>query len=121
MPTKTTKTPKTAAKPQPEANGAAAPEVMTLTEAAAWLRVAEEGLKADAVAGRIPGRLVAGEWRFNKTALLVWFSQPELLAGKSSKERMLSVFGAWKDFGEDPEEMIVALRRARKAVSAKKE
>jgi hypothetical protein len=121
MATKTPKPTKPTAKPQPEANGAAAPEVMTLAEAAAWLRVSEQGLKADAVAGRIPGRLVAGEWRFNKAALLVWFCQPELQAGKSSKERMLSAFGAWKDFGEDPEEMIAALRRARKAVSAKKE
>lgn len=80
MPTKTPKaqkTPKAASKPTPEVNGATTPEVMTLAEAAAWLRVSEQGLKADAVAGRIPARLVAGEWRFNKTALLVWFSQPE--------------------------------------------
>jgi hypothetical protein len=66
-----------ATKPAPEADGAAAPEVMTLAEAAAWLRVPEEGLRTDVVAGRVPARLVAGEWRFNKSALVVWFGQPE--------------------------------------------
>src|SRR5689334_6742211 len=102
------------------ANGppATSGEVLTLAEAAALLRVSEEGLKADAVAGRVPGRPVAGEWRFTRTALLTWLSQPEPAAGKSSKERMLSAFGAWKDFGEDPEQVIAELSRARKATAA---
>jgi hypothetical protein len=34
---------------------------------------------------------------------------------------MLSAFGAWKDFGEDPEELIAELMRARKAMSAQRE
>lgn len=70
-----TKRPKAA--PAPEANGTMPAEVLTLAEAAAWLRVPEAGLTADAVAGRIPARLVAGEWRFNKPALVAWLSQPE--------------------------------------------
>jgi hypothetical protein len=77
---KTTKTPKpSATKSAPETNGSGALllEVMTLPEAAAWLRVAEDGLRADAVAGRIPARLAAGEWRFNKAALVAWLSAPE--------------------------------------------
>ena len=65
-------------------------------------------------------RLVAGEWRFNKAALLLWFSDLEP-PGKSSKERMLAAFGAWKAFGEDPEQMIEEMARARKAATAKKE
>ncbi len=113
--------PKTTAKPaKPTANGVPAPtgEILTLAEAAAFLRVPEEGLRADAVAGRVPGRQVAGEWRFVKATLLAWLSTPG--AEKSSKEGMLSAFGAWKEFGEDPERAIADLSRGRKAVSAKK-
>jgi hypothetical protein len=47
---------------------------MTLAEAAAFLRVPESGLREDADAGRLPGRLVAGEWRFVKGALLNWLA-----------------------------------------------
>jgi hypothetical protein len=120
MPTKASKGSKGAAsQPVPEANGAAAPEVMTPAEAAAWLRVSEEGLRADVIAGRIPARLVAGEWRLYKAALLDWFGHPEPTADKSSKDRMLAAFGAWKDFGEDPERVIAELSRARKALSEK--
>lgn len=51
-----------------------ADEVLTLGEAAAFLRVPEEGLKQDADSGCLPGRLVAGQWRFVKQALLEWLS-----------------------------------------------
>ena len=56
--------------PSPESVGG----VLTLAEAAALLRVPEEGLRTDAEAGRVPGRLVAGEWRFIKSTLLEWLS-----------------------------------------------
>lgn len=48
--------------------------VLTLSEAAAFLRVTEEGLKKDADAGLLPGRKVGGEWRFVKAALVEWLS-----------------------------------------------
>jgi excisionase family DNA binding protein len=48
--------------------------VLTLAEAAAFLRVSEEGLRKDADDGRLPGRLVGGEWRFVRQALLEWLS-----------------------------------------------
>jgi helix-turn-helix protein len=48
--------------------------VLTLSEAAVFLRVSEEGLKKDADAGLLPGRLVGGEWRFVKHALVEWLS-----------------------------------------------
>ena len=73
MATRTTKKPKT---PEPNAIPPTG-EVLTLAEAAAFLRVSESGLKADAAAGRVPGRVVAGEWRFVKPTLLAWLSQPE--------------------------------------------
>jgi excisionase family DNA binding protein len=63
------------AKGKPKAK--AAGDVLTLAEAAAFLRVPEDGLRRDADAGRVPGRKVAGEWRFGRAALLEWLSRPE--------------------------------------------
>ena len=52
--------------------------VLTLAEAAELLRVSEDGLRADAVADRVPGRLVAGEWRFWRDSLLAWLGGPSV-------------------------------------------
>jgi hypothetical protein len=49
-----------------------APDVMTLGEAAALLRVQEDQLRQAAEQGDVPGRLIAGEWRFAHAALLDW-------------------------------------------------
>lgn len=50
-------------------------EVLTLADAAAYLQVGEDGLAADAAAGRLPAGHVAGEWRFSRRALLDWLAQ----------------------------------------------
>ncbi len=112
MASKTIKKPKPALSNKPLAMAA---EVMALAEAAVFLRVPEDGLKADAASGRVPGRLVAGEWRFTKATLLAWFNEPETAAPKkSSKQRMLDLAGAWKD---DPtvDAMVEEIYRKRKA------
>lgn len=98
-------------KPKPETNGAAErpePEVLTLGEAAAFLRVSEDGLRLDAEAGRVPTRRVAGEWRFMRAALRDWLSQPE-----STKKSMRAVIGAFKD-DETLEPMMEEIYRQRK-------
>jgi hypothetical protein len=88
MATKSSKRPKTKKSPRASkgpkrastgANGLPAfmTEVLTLADAAEFLRVSEAGLKTDAAAGRVPGRIVAGEWRFARTTLLAWLSQSE--------------------------------------------
>ena len=109
---------KTIKKPKPALNGkplTSPAEVMTLAEAAAFLRVPEDGLKADAASGRVPGRLVADEWRFTKATLLAWFNEPETARG-DWKERIRSVIGSWKD---DPtvDGMMEEIYRQRKANS----
>lgn len=96
-------------------------EVLTLAEAAQFLRVAEEGLKTDVADGKVPGRLVAGEWRFNRAGLLCWlghFEVKQLSAQlepnlKSSKERLRALIGMWKD---DPtvDAMVEEIYRQRK-------
>ena len=122
MPTKTTKKPKATAAPAPDANGAVPAENMTLAEAAAWLRVSEDGLKADAVEGRIPARQIAGEWRFNKPALVAWLSQPEPLptrfqTGAELVEhiREINRRSAFKETPEEAEAFIAKMYKARKA------
>jgi excisionase family DNA binding protein len=98
--------------------------VLTPAEVAALLRVPEEIVLTEAEAGRLPGRKLGKEWRFARPAVVEWLKagqplQPEPTA-KTSKERMLAAYGAWKDFGEDPEQVIEELSRARKATSEKK-
>jgi excisionase family DNA binding protein len=85
-------------KPKPQANEAAqAPpssEVLTLAEAAAYLRVPEaDVLRATNTQG-LPARRVGDEWRFLKASIQDWLGTPLKLP---SKEAMMSVVGSWKD------------------------
>jgi excisionase family DNA binding protein len=57
-----------------EQTSATAGEVMTIEEAAAFLRVPATELERMATRGEAPGRLVVGEWRFNRDALLAWIN-----------------------------------------------
>jgi len=52
-------------------------EVLTPEEAAALLRLPVEALRASALAGELPGRAFAEEWRFSRTALLAWLAGEE--------------------------------------------
>jgi excisionase family DNA binding protein len=69
-------------------------EVLTLAEAAAFLRVPEEEVLRLVGPGGLPGRLIGSEWRFSKAAILEWLRTPP---PKSSKEAFLALAGAWKD------------------------
>jgi excisionase family DNA binding protein len=99
-------------------------DVLTLVDVAEYLQLPESAVRAEADAGHLPGRKVGDEWRFVRVAVVDWLraEQPTIRPKpKSSKDGLLSAFGAWKDFGEDPEATIAELKRARKAISAKKE
>ncbi len=65
---------------QPASSGprADAHEVLTLEEAAALLRVDQADLDAAAGRSEVPGRQIAGTWRFSRAALLRWL-QPDKL------------------------------------------
>lgn len=52
------------------------PEVLTAEEVAKILRVSGEEVTTMAAREQIPGRLIAGQWRFHRSAVLAW------LAGK---------------------------------------
>lgn len=110
-------------KPDAAANGVPAPpaDVLTLAEAAAFLRVSEDGLRADAEAGRVPGRVVAGEWRFVRPTLLEWLSQSEPRSGPARTNRELAdhiraTALPWSAESErEAEEFIAGLKRTQKS------
>jgi len=96
-------------------------DILTLAEAAAYLRVSEDGLKAEAASGKVPSRLVVGEWRFSRKALLDWVGHTETKPlqsniekkHKSTTEQLLALSGVWKD---DPtvDAMVEEIYRQRK-------
>lgn len=70
---------------------AAWPEVLTLAEAAAYLRIPEAELGRIAGSQGPPGRRIGAEWRFSRAAIQDWLRQP------SMKESLLRLAGSWKD------------------------
>lgn len=102
----------TRSRAKPTANGTPTPpgDVLTLAEAAAFLRVPEAGLRQDAEAGRVPGRRVAGEWRFLQKAITEWLRDAPPMT--PSCRPPAGVGAEYAD--EDPEAMIEAIYRERK-------
>ena len=83
-------------------------DVLTLDEAAAYLRVGTDEVLRSIDANELPARKVGDEWRFYKTALQEWLSKPP------RKRGLLRHAGVIKD---DPyvEEMLrdIYARRGR--------
>jgi len=57
-------------------------EVLTLEEAAAVLKVSADVVRSHAESGDLPGRLLAGDWRFARTAVIVWLADGEPKKGR---------------------------------------
>lgn len=74
-------------------NGAAG-EVLTLSEAAAYLRITEEEVVRLTSEQKLPGRQIGEGWRFFKVALQEWLAQP---VSTSKPKDIWSVAGSWKD------------------------
>jgi excisionase family DNA binding protein len=51
------------------------PDVLTVAQLAEWLQVDETAIAELAEAGDLPGRRLAGEWRFAREAVLDWLSR----------------------------------------------
>jgi excisionase family DNA binding protein len=68
-------------------------DVLTLEEAAVYLRVTPEGLKSQAANGRMPAQLVDGEWRFLKSALMQWLK----FGPRTYEEMRRFAFPFWPD------------------------
>jgi excisionase family DNA binding protein len=85
------------------------PDVLTLEEAARYLRLPRETVKQQAAQGKLPGRFVDGKWRFLKAALNDWLRVQEV---QDSWTALLEQAGAFKD-DETLPEMLKAIYQAR--------
>ena len=79
-------------RPKSKANADACQEILTLAEAAAYLRVAEQQLLGMVERADLPGRKVGTEWHFLRPALQDWLPAPS-----RTKKGMLAHIGANKD------------------------
>jgi excisionase family DNA binding protein len=96
-------------------NGAAG-EVLTLTEAATYLRVPEQHVALLVQQHGLPGRFIAGELRFLKAAIQRWLGTASP-SWETKKGAILDLAGKYED---DPDlEQIVAeaYRRRRRSIT----
>lgn len=104
-------------KPPATANGAPG-EVLTLAETVAYIRLPEAEVVDLVHSQRLPGRCVAGEWRFLRSAVQHWLATPTS-TWETRKAAILQLAGKYKD---DPDlESIVqeAHRRRGRPVAEK--
>ena len=80
------------------------PEVLTLEEAAAFLKVSEEVIQDAIQRGDLPGMRFGSELRFSREALLQRLSKPLAMSNNAlemtaaeTHERIRSLIGVWKD------------------------
>ncbi len=67
------------------------PDILTLEEASAYLRLPVETILRQALQGKIPGRNIENNWRFLKTAIDDW------LRFQSNRTILLQQAGAFAD------------------------
>ena len=82
------------------------PEVLTLEDAAHFLKLAPDAVARQAEAGQIPGRQVEGTWRFLLSRLEDW------LGRRDSKAIFLEQAGAFKN-DESMDELVAQIYKAR--------
>lgn len=78
-------------------------DVLTLAEVSGYLRVSETDLLDLIQSQELPGRCIAGEWRFLKTAIQRWLSAPRSSL-QTGKEAQLALAGKYRD---DPDLMRI--------------
>lgn len=63
------------------ANGATASpfDVLTLVQAAEYLQLPEDAVRAEAEAGRVIGQQIGGDWRFLRESIITWLRTPKRL------------------------------------------
>ncbi len=82
------------------------PDILTLEEAADYLRLSIETVTSQALKGNIPGRKIENDWRFLKSAIDDW------LRSKNSSSILLAQAGALAD-DDTLEQLRVSIYQAR--------
>jgi excisionase family DNA binding protein len=103
------KSPQNGSIPVPSSGCSESIDVLTLSEAATYLRAAEADILRLANLQELPGRQIGGEWRFLKAGLQDWLRTPPQ---KSGKDALLALAGAWKD-DPDIDEIVRQAHRRR--------
>jgi len=80
----------------PAATNGPASEVLTLAEAAAYLRLSEANLIDLVHSQSLPGRFTGSEWRFLKSAIQQWLGAGSPTR-QARKEAQLALAGKYKD------------------------
>jgi excisionase family DNA binding protein len=90
-------------------------EVLTLAEAAAYLRLSEEKLTGLVRDQGLPGRRIGHEWRFLKEALQDWLRTPQ--PPPNAQEELMQWAGAFRDDPDLKEIVREAYRRRGRAMT----
>ena len=64
----------------------AQPEFLTVSEAAVLLRVADQTVRNELAARRLPGKKIGNEWRLSRTALIAYQTTPGTQSATRTKE-----------------------------------
>ena len=94
MPRTKTKPKTTPLAPPAKNGGLVVATVLSLPEAATYLRLGEEEVLRLVCKQNLPARQVGSEWRFLKTAIDDWLSRP---LTQQNKEGVWAFAGAWKN------------------------
>jgi excisionase family DNA binding protein len=104
------------ASPTAPVNGVPTPatDVLTFSEAAAYLRVTETDLSRLILDQALPGRQFGTEWRFLKSAIQDWLRTPPV---RGSREAVLSACGAWANDPYVEEELKEIYKKRRRPMT----
>ncbi len=82
--------------PPPASVNGPSSEVLTLSEAAAYLRLPEAAVVSSVYSQGLPGRCTADEWRFLKAAIQHWLATASP-SWETRKAAILELAGRYKD------------------------
>lgn len=101
-----------ARKPKPKPKSRVLPEVLTLSEAARFLRLPVKTVEKLATEGALPGRKIGKEWRFWRGALERWLEPT-----KQNGNPLADQLGA---FADDPnyDQFVEQIRAYRRQLDA---
>jgi excisionase family DNA binding protein len=71
---------------QPKAVEAESPEVLDVDDAAELLRVSKQTVRKAAADGQLPGKKIGKEWRFSRSGLIAWLSEPPSSKGTAAEQ-----------------------------------
>jgi hypothetical protein len=91
--------PRSQAETPPKSVNGPSGDVLTLADAAAYLRLPETEVVGLVHSQGLPGRCIAGEWRFLKSAVQHWLATPSP-TWETRKAAILELEGKYK---EDPD------------------